>query len=763
MALMDILRRYLGTVPPRSKWEDDTPVGQTISGSVQSYVSTYSNAGVPINPLNAMESPSVYACVRLIASSIARLDWQVLRETPDGKMVEPNHPLVSLLNYEPNEDTSALVFRETLLQHVLLTGNGFAYINRDGAGRPTALELIRPDLISMYRDGDAQPFYEVYSGRWTGTDGNGRRRFRGADIFHIVGPSFDGLLGVPPIHLCRDLIGLEIICQEFVGRFYSNGAVPSGILKMPGRLSPEASKRLRESWHSTHGGSRNSGKTAILEDGMTYESIAANLKDSDLVEIRKFCREQIAAAFGVPAVRIGATDAQSYSSQESADQHFVKHTLSAYATRLEQEASRKLIPRGEPYCTRISFDSMLRADLSTRFSAYATAITAGILTPNEARAKEGLPAVVGGDEIRLPLNTAAPTAGGAVPAEPAAEAEPVPASVDIEPSEVPASVDIEPAEVPASVDIEPEEMQSEAAARAQLALAAIRPAVEAAYRRHANRLSDYLLRQRTQAKIDAWAPPMEDLEAELRDTVAGVGRLLGDEGRAVRVLGASMLRHASHLRRTVGSIRTLSDDLSGWNTLPGAAAAELLDLVRLEVLDLPILENRNCGTGAGGFQPGNDCGGGEGGSDEGKGKSGKSSGGKKGRLRDRIEGTDAEFQREVDRNAAKIDKLKASISSTKAKLAGLEKMRPTSAQVKAAADKVLSGASAKVKADMTKAISDRIKKAGDQILAEVQQEEETKAAARRQRVADLESKAAASRDRLQKLREEYKQRFGREP
>lgn len=590
MGLIQTLRRYLGTTPPRSKWEDDTPVGQTISGSVQSYVSTYANTGLPINPLNAMESPSVYACVRLIASSIARLDWQVLKETPEGKIVEPNHPLVPLLNSEPNEDTSALVFRETLLQHVLLTGNGFAYINRDAAGRPTALELIRPDLISMYRDGDGQPFYEVYSGRWTG-GGNGRRRFRGAEIFHIVGPSFDGLLGVPPIHLCRDLIGLELVCQEFVGKFYSNGAVPSGILKMAGRLSPEAAKRLRESWHSTHGGSRNSGKTAILEDGMTYESIAQNLRDSDLVEIRKFCREQIAAAFGVPAARIGATDAQSYSSQESADAHFVKHTLSAYAARLEQEASRKLITRGEPYCTRISFDAMLRADLQTRYSAYSTAITAGILTPNEARAKEGLPAVQGGDEIRLPLNTEAPAAGGAVPAEPAGKVEEVPASVDIEPSEVPASVDIEPEEVPASVDIEPEELrQAERRARAQVAIAAIRPAVEAAYRRHAHRMSEYLLRQRTQAKLDAWAPPTEELEAELRDSVACVGRLLGDESRAVAVLTAAMLRHASHLRRTVGRIATLSDDLEAWRTLPGAAAAELLDLVRLEVLDMPILE-----------------------------------------------------------------------------------------------------------------------------------------------------------------------------
>ena len=106
-----MLRRYLGPQPPRSEYEDNTPIGQPVSGAVQSYVSSYSFTGTNINPLTAMESPSVYACVRLIASSIAKLEWQILRETPEGKVVEPNHPLANLLNVEPNEDTSALVFR----------------------------------------------------------------------------------------------------------------------------------------------------------------------------------------------------------------------------------------------------------------------------------------------------------------------------------------------------------------------------------------------------------------------------------------------------------------------------------------------------------------------------------------------------------------------------------------------------------------------------------------------------------------------------
>ena len=379
MALIDMLRRYLGPQPPRSEYEDNTPIGQPVSGAVQSYVSSYSFTGSNINPLTAMESPSVYACVRLIASSIAKLEWQILRETPEGKVVEPNHPLANLLNVEPNEDTSALVFRETLLTNALLTGNGYAYIQRDASGMPVSLELLRPDMVQMMRDGANQPYIQVYNGNYTGKDAEKKaRRFRPYDVFHLCGASFEGLLGIAPIHLMRETIGLELIVQEFVTKYWANNAVPSGTLSLPGKLSPEASQRLREAWQKAHN-ARNAGRVAILEDGMSYQPMASTMKDADLVNIREFCRQQIAAAFGVPAARIGSTESQSYSSAESGDAHLVKHTLSSWATRLEQEASRKLIVRGAPYTTRISFDSMLRADMATRFSAYNTAILSGLM------------------------------------------------------------------------------------------------------------------------------------------------------------------------------------------------------------------------------------------------------------------------------------------------------------------------------------------------------------------------------------------------
>jgi len=188
-----------------------------------------------------------------------------------------------------------------------------------------------------------------------------------------------------------------------------------------------------------HSGAQGAGKVAILEEGLKYDAISTNAKDSDLDSMKKFCRQQIAAAFNVPSHRVGDNDGVSYSSAEQANAVFVQSTLAGWAARLEQEVNRKLIKRGDDVTTRISFDDLLRGDMSTRFSAYAVAVTNGILTPNEIRAREGLPAVDGGESIRLPLNTSTPTAAAPVspnvPTETETQIEPpqsdvVPASGD---------------------------------------------------------------------------------------------------------------------------------------------------------------------------------------------------------------------------------------------------------------------------------------------------------------------------------------------
>ena len=517
MGLIDLITRALGKSPPRSMFEDTTPIGQPMGGGIQSYVSSWAWTGKTISPDNAMEAPTVYACVRLISQTLARMPWQVLRQSADGSSNDPTHPVYQLLNGEANEDMTSFVFREAQISDCLLYGNSFAFINRNPAGTPVGLERLRPDLVYMLRDAANQPYYQYWTGKADekASEEIKQRKFRPYDILHVVGPSADGLLGEAPIHRMRDLIGMELELQEFTSRFFANNCRPAGVLSMPGRLSAEGANRLREAFARVHSGAQGAGKVAILEEGLKYDAISTNAKDSDLDSMKKFCRQQIAAAFNVPSHRVGDNDGVSYSSAEQANAVFVQSTLAGWAARLEQEVNRKLLKRGDDVTTRISFDDLLRGDMSTRFQAFAIAVTNGILTPNEIRQREGLPAVEGGDHIRLPLNTSTPTAAAS-----AAPALQDPASTPQPSDVVPASVDIDPTEVKSTVN------------PLERAVDLFFPSALAAMTRCTEAEAKYLKGCRTKEKVSKWIPDVARIASEIAPIMRGLLVLQGHSDRA---------------------------------------------------------------------------------------------------------------------------------------------------------------------------------------------------------------------------------------
>ena len=520
MGLIDLITRALGKTPSRSLFEDTTPIGQPMGGGIQSYVSSWAWTGKTISPDNAMEAPTVYACVRLISQTLARMPWQVLRQSADGSSNDPTHPVYQLLNGEANEDMTSFVFREAQISDCLLYGNSFAFINRNPAGTPVGLERLRPDLVYMLRDAANQPFYQYWTGKADekASEEIKQRKFRPYDILHVVGPSADGLLGEAPIHRMRDLIGMELELQEFTSRFFANNCRPAGVLSMPGRLSAEGANRLREAFARVHSGAQGAGKVAILEEGLKYDAISTNAKDSDLDSMKKFCRQQIAAAFNVPSHRVGDNDGVSYSSAEQANAVFVQSTLAGWAARLEQEVNRKLLKRGDDVTTRISFDDLLRGDMSTRFSAYAVAVTNGILTPNEIREREGLPAVDGGESIRLPLNTSTPTAAAPVSPNVTTETE---TQIDPQQSDV----------VPASIDIDPTELKS-TVNPLDRAVDLFYPSALAAMTRCCEAEAKYRRGCRSAAKLQAWIPDVARIASEIAPIMRGLLVLQGHSDRA---------------------------------------------------------------------------------------------------------------------------------------------------------------------------------------------------------------------------------------
>ena len=520
MGLIDLITRALGKAPPRSMFEDNQPIGQPIGGGIQSYVNSWAWTGKTISPDNAMESPTVYACVRLISQTLARMPWQVLRQSENGLSNDVTHPVYSLLNGEANEDMTSFVFREAQISDCLLYGNSFGFISRNPAGTPVAIERLRPDLVYLMRDAQNQPFYKYWSGKADdkAPEEIKQRTFRPYDILHIVGPSADGLLGEPAIHRMRDLIGMEMELQEWTSRFLAGNCRPAGVLSMPGRLSAEGANRLREAFNRVHSGAQGAGRIAILEEGLKFEAISTNAKDSDLDSMKKFVRQQIAAAFNVPSHRVGDNDGVSYSSAEQANAVFVQSTLAGWAARLEQEVNRKLLKRGDDVTTRISFDDLLRGDMSTRFSAYAVAVTNGILTPNEIREREGLPAVDGGESIRLPLNTSTPTA-----AAPVSPNVPTETETQIEPQQsdvVPASVDIDPTELKSTVN------------PLDRAVDLFYPSALSAMTRCCEAEAKYLKGCRTKEKVSKWIPDVARIASEIAPIMRGLLVLQGHSDRA---------------------------------------------------------------------------------------------------------------------------------------------------------------------------------------------------------------------------------------
>ena len=241
----------------------DKPNDRT-SGSAYTFFMGGSTAGKAVTERSAMQMTAVYSCVRILSEAIAGLPLQFYRYTEsDGKEKAVDHPLYFLLHDEPNPEITSFVFRETLMTHLLLLGNAYAQIIRNGRGEVIALYPLMADRMSVNRDRDGQLYYEytVYSDDAPTVKGSSVR-LTPTDVLHIPGLGFDGLVGYSPIAMAKNAIGMAIACEEYGAKFFANGAAPSGVLEHPGTIKDPS--RVRESWQSTFGGSSNANKVCLL-------------------------------------------------------------------------------------------------------------------------------------------------------------------------------------------------------------------------------------------------------------------------------------------------------------------------------------------------------------------------------------------------------------------------------------------------------------------------------------------------------------------
>ena len=370
----------------------DKPVDKAADAGY-SFLFGCTTSGKPVNERTAMQTTAVYACVRILAEAIASLPLHVYEYQNDGgKKLVHNHPLYYLLHDEPNPEMTSFVFRETLMSHLLIWGNAYAQIIRDGAGRVLGLYPLLPDKMEVQRD-DRGNIYYVYS---RNSDENpmfkeyGNIKLKAEDVLHIPGLGFDGLIGYSPIAMAKNAVGMTLACEEYGASFFANGANPGGVLEHPGVLKDPS--KVRESWNSVYRGVNNAHKIAVLEEGMKYQQVGIPPEEAQFLETRKFQINEIARLYRIPPHMVGDLDKSSFSNIEQQSLEFVKYTLDPWVIRWEQSLQRSLLLPGEKgkYFIKLNVDGLLRGDYQSRMNGYAVGRQNGWFSANDIREMENM-------------------------------------------------------------------------------------------------------------------------------------------------------------------------------------------------------------------------------------------------------------------------------------------------------------------------------------------------------------------------------------
>ena len=369
----------------------DKPKNRT-AGSAYTFYTGRTTAGKAVTQRSAMQMTAVYSCVRILSEAIASLPLHLYRYTDSGgKEKATDSPLYFLLHDEPNPEMTSFVFRETLMTHLLLWGNAYAQIIRNGKGEVTAMYPLMPDRITVDRDENGRLYYEyIVSSDDAPINKKSIVRLQSFDVLHIPGLGFDGLVGYSPIAMAKNAIGMSIACEEYGSKFFANGAAPSGVLEHPGTIKDPS--RVRESWTQSFGGSANAHKVAVLEEGMKYTPISISPEQAQFLETRKFQINEIARIFRVPPHMVGDLEKSSFSNIEQQSLEFVKYTLEPWIIRWEQSISRSLLSIEEKrkYFVKFNVDGLLRGDYQSRMNGYATARQNGWMSANDIRELENL-------------------------------------------------------------------------------------------------------------------------------------------------------------------------------------------------------------------------------------------------------------------------------------------------------------------------------------------------------------------------------------
>ncbi len=376
---------------------------ESLSNSIGWLGGNQSSSGELVNAQTAMQVSAVYTCVKILSETLASIPLNVYQWVgKDGRELAENHPLYTLLHVDrPNPLQNHLEFKELLQVDLCLRGNAYAFVKMNARGDITELRRIHPDCICPYEyEGDV--VYQVFSSE------KGSAWFRRDEIFHIKSMSTNGLTGLSPIDAAMETIGSAIAIQKHGASTFKNGARLGGVLRHPGKLGPVGIETIRAGWQKAYGGTANSGKVAVLENGMEYTTVSMSNEQAQWLDGMKFNRSEIFGMFRVPPHMGGDLERATFSNIEQQSIDFIQYTMIPWLTRWEAAITSSLFSAAEQkkYFVKFNSNAFLRGDGLSRAQKLNIERNAGIISANEWRALEEynpLPKEEG-DKYLIPMN-----------------------------------------------------------------------------------------------------------------------------------------------------------------------------------------------------------------------------------------------------------------------------------------------------------------------------------------------------------------------
>jgi HK97 family phage portal protein len=357
-------------------------------------IEVLNQSGTVINPETVFRVNAIFSAISLISDTISTLPVDsYIRRDGARFAFRPRPAWVQ----QPDIDTTKEAFYGSLIVSLLLDGNGFVRVFRDGSGRVVNMTVLNPSKVEIRKDKVGGVTF-VYEGEGKPLNKN--------EILHIPDVVRPGeTRGISRVTALKDNFGLALALESYAARFFGQGASTNGIIEFPGNLTPEQAKQLVEGFDARHKGFRKSHKTGVLSGGAKFVQTTVANDQAQFIDSRRMAVEDVARAFNIPPHLLGLPGTNTYSSVEQNNIAFVTHTLRPIVQKLESAFTGLMVnePGGTTAFIKFTLDGLLRGDANSRFSAYSVGLQAGYLTINDIRRLEDLPPVDGGEIIRVPL------------------------------------------------------------------------------------------------------------------------------------------------------------------------------------------------------------------------------------------------------------------------------------------------------------------------------------------------------------------------